>query len=105
MAAGQFADRVHGEGRQADIDSTYAQVAGGDRADGRTATHVAAHHEALHRHFLGHAQVAEEPGGFAVGGVALVAVDLDHRPGIEFRPVVGIVLVGIVGVHAVGVVR
>src|SRR5690606_3720652 len=43
-------------------------------------------------------------GGFAVGGVALVAVDLDHRAGVEFRAVVAIVLVGVVRVHAVGVV-
>ena len=104
MAAGQFADRVHGEGRQADIHGAHAQVAGGDRANGRATAHVTAHHEALHRHFHGHAQVAEEPGGFAVGGVALVAVDLDHRPGIELGPVVGVVLVSVVGVNAVGVV-
>ncbi|MNF86573.1 hypothetical protein D3C84_690140 [compost metagenome] len=79
-------------------------MAGGDRADGRAAAHVAADHKALHRDFFGHAQVAEEPGGFAVGGVALVAVDLDHRAGVEFRAVVGVVLVGVVGVYAVGVV-
>jgi hypothetical protein len=48
--------------------------------------------------------VAEEPGGFAVGGVALVAVDLDHRAGVELGAVVGVVLVGVVRVHAVGVV-
>src|SRR5881394_580025 len=104
MAAAQFADRVHGERRQADVYGAHTQVAGGDRADGRTTAHVTAHHEALHRHFFSHAQVTEEPGGFAVGGVALVAVDLDHRASVEFRAVVGIVFVGVVRVHAVGVV-
>ncbi|CAI8924519.1 hypothetical protein EMIT0180MI3_360038 [Priestia megaterium] len=104
MAAAQLADRVHGERRQADVHGAHAQVAGGDRADGRAAAHVAAHHEALHRYFFGHAQMTEEPGGFAVGGVALVAVDLDYRAGVEFRAVVGVVLVGVVRVHAVGVV-
>ena len=105
MAAAQFTNRMHGKGRQPDVDRAHTQVAGGNRPDGRTTAHVAAHHKALHRHFFGHAQVAEEPGGFAVGGVALVVVHLDHRPGVQLGPVVAVVLVGVVGVHAVGVVR
>ena len=52
----------------------------------------------------GHAQMTEEPGGFAVGGVALVAVDLDYRACVEFWAMVGVVLVGVVGVHRMGVV-
>src|SRR5690606_32952199 len=98
------ANRVHGEGRQADVHRANAQLAGDHRADGRAAAHVATHHETLHRHFGGQAQVPEETGGLAAGGVALVAVDLDHRAGVELRTVVGVVLVGVVGVDAVGVV-
>ncbi len=58
----------------------------------------------MHRDFFGHAQVTEETSGFAVGGIALVAVDLDHRAGIEFRAVIGVVLVGVVRVYAMGIV-
>src|SRR5690606_33889783 len=47
VTAGQFADRVHGKGRHADIQRAYAQSAGGDRADGRATAQVAAHHETL----------------------------------------------------------
>ena len=104
LAAGEFADRMHGKGRQADVHGAHAELAGGDRADGRAAAHVAAGDEALHRYFVFQAQVAEEACGFAAGGVALVAVDLDHRAGIEFRAVVAVVLVGIVRVNGVGIV-
>ena len=48
--------------------------------------------------------MTEKSGGFAVGGVALVAVDFDHWPGVELGAVVGVMLVGVVGVYAVGVV-
>ena len=34
MAAGQFANRMHGECRQADVHGAHTQMAGGDRADG-----------------------------------------------------------------------
>ena len=48
--------------------------------------------------------MTEEPGGFAAGGVALVVVHLDYRAGVELRPVIAVVLVGVVRVHRVGIV-
>jgi len=105
LAAGQLANRMHGEGRQADVDGAHAQLAGGDRADRRATAHVAASDEALHRHLVFQAEMAEEAGGFAAGGIALVVVHLDHRAGVELRTVVAVVLVRIVRVNGVGVVR
>jgi len=49
--------------------------------------------------------MAEEPRGFAAGGIALVAVDLDDRAGVELGPVIAVMLVGVVGVNRVRVVR
>src|SRR3546814_19472993 len=41
LATRKLADRVHGEGRQADVDGTHTQLTGRDRADCGAATHVA----------------------------------------------------------------
>ena len=48
-------------------------------------------------------QVTELGGGFTVGGVALVAVDLDNRALIEQRAVIAVVFVGVIGANAMGV--
>src|SRR5690554_2323626 len=82
-AAGQFADGVHGKGRRTNVDGGYAQLAGGDGADGGAAAHIAAGDKALYWNAVLLAQVAELGGGFAAGGIALVAVDLDHRALVE----------------------
>ena len=104
-AASQFADRVHGKGRCADVDGAYAQAARSDRADGATAAHVTAYDERLDRDVCTGAKVAEERSSFAVGGVALVAVDFDDRAGVELGAMVFVMLHGKVRVHGVGVVR
>ena len=92
VAAGQFADGVHGEGGQTDVHGAHAQLSGGDGPDGGAATHVAAHHETLHRHPFTLAEIAEEGRGLAAGGIALVGIHLDDRSGVQFRAVVAIVL-------------
>src|SRR5690606_2158728 len=49
--------------------------------------------------------MAEESCGFTVGCVALVAIALDPRAGVERRPVIAMVLVCVGGVHRVRVAR
>ena len=103
--AAQLAGRVHRELRDADVDGGDAEAGGGERSDRRAAracccaTRTAA--PAPRRR--GSAR-SKQRGGVGVGGVALVGVDLDRRAVVDERGVVGIVALGVVRVHGVGVV-
>ena len=48
---------------------------------------------------------AEQGGGDAVGGIALIGVELDDHATVHHRPVVGIGVLRVVGMHRMGVVR
>ena len=95
---------MHGELRHTDIQRGHAQITGGQRPDGAATTHVTAYHKCLVRQAKLITDMPVQSGRPAVGGVALVAVDLDHRAGVEFRAVVAVVLVGVVRGYAMGVV-
>lgn len=101
---GQFADGVHAELRDADVDGADAESRGGDGADGGAARHIGAHRESLERQAGALAHLAEHGRGLGVGGVSLVAVGFDDRAGVQQRAVVRFVLVRVVGVDAVRVV-
>ena len=87
VGAAQLAGRVHRQLGDADVDGGDAEAGGRERADRRPARHVVARHEHLARH----AGVARRPAAnsaavSAVGGVALVGVDLDRRAAVDERP-------------------
>ena len=103
--AGHFTDGVHGEGGYADVDGFDADFTGSQWADGTAAGHVVAHHKGLHRHFGLLAQASEYGAGLAIGGVALIGVDLDDRAVVQQGTVVVVMLVCVVGMHAMGIVR
>ena len=59
----------------------------------------------MHRDFQLGADLPEKCGGFTVGCVTLVCIDLDDRPGIKQRSMVFVMLGGKVRVHAMGAIR
>ena len=80
--AGCFPDRVHRPLGNADVDCVYADFGGGNRPDRRTARQIAARYKGLHRHARLDAQILEYRCGLAIGGVALIGIDLNCRPAV-----------------------
>ena len=95
---------MHAQLRHADVGGAHAQFRRGDRADGGAAAHVGAGDDALAGNAGALADAAKPAGGFAAGGVTLVAVDLDDRARVQQRAVRRLVFVRVIRMHAVGVV-
>ena len=103
--AAQFPDRMHRQLRNANVQRAHPELGGGQRSDRRTAGHVGAADERLHRHFRAPAALAEQRLRLTVGRIPLIGIDLDHGPAVEHRSVSVVMLVRKVGVDAVGVVH
>ena len=81
----QLPDGVHAELGDADVHSPDTEPCSRDRANGGTATHVRADYHTLARDLRMTANRLENRFSFAIGGVALVIVDLDDRPLVDQR--------------------
>src|SRR5688500_11316893 len=92
----ELARAVHAEHRVADVDGANAEPRRADGPDGAPAAEIAAHHEALRLRLRLDRELLRERPRLAVGAVALVGVELDHRSLPEQRSVAGLVAVRVV---------
>src|SRR5690606_23559789 len=103
QASSQLADGMHGKCRHPDIQRLDTHFRSGQRTDGAATFHIGARYEALHGYLSLVAQHTENRAGLAVGGIALISIDLDNGAAIEQGTVVFIMAVTEVGVDAMGI--
>ena len=80
-------------------------MAGGDIAQGGAARHIRAVGEILHGHIRAPADFGKHGVGRAIGGVLLIGAELDDHALVHAGTVGGVALLGMVGMHRVGVIR
>ena len=93
---------MHGELRHADVHGQDGRLSGGDIAQGGAAGLVGTVGIALHRHLRPAADLGEDGGGHAVGGIARRV--LDHHALAQHGRIDGVGQLGVVGMDSVAIV-
>ena len=96
---------MHGKCGHANIQRPDSDFPGRDRTDGAAASQVAAHDESLHGNVFLLAYIPEHGAGFAVGGITLIGIELDHRTMIQNGIMIVVMHVRVIGMDAMGIVR
>ena len=87
------------------IQCRHAQIPRRQRPDGTATAHITANHERLVRQTQLVTDMTVYRCWTTVGGVTLVVVNLDHRPLIENRAVILVMLIHVIRMDTVGIIR
>ena len=104
LCARGFSNGMHRKSWRANVDGLNPKFGGSDWPNRCPTSHIRACHEFLIRNIVGLAQVSEPSMRVAAGRIALVSVNFDHRSVIENRPMLGVMLGGIIWVYAMRVI-
>lgn len=101
---GSLIRRMHGELGKTDVNGVKRHLGVGNISEGGTADHIGTVYKSLNRDAGPLAEIAEDGGGNPVRAVLLAGTELDDDSAIDVRPVRRVSLIGVGGMHCMGVV-
>ena len=96
---------MHGQLGKADVHRIHGDVGGADIAQRGPAEQIGAVRVMLHRHARPAADLRKDRLAHRVGGVLLVGVVLDDDTAVDHGAILAVGVLGVIGMHRVGVVR
>ena len=96
---------MHGKLGQTYVHGAYGNLCVCNAAQRTAARHIGTVGKNLHRRARLRAHPAEQRGGYAVGGVFLVGVELYHYALVHVGAVVAVRIFGVVGMLRMGIIR